>query len=99
VPADVDRTQWNLFIDASLTFAPSKADTVAASIKQFEQPGFGGRSAYEDLTYDVSWRHRIQEKLTLGIGGRAYNTDFLGPVNRNDWVLSPPVLANYAFSK
>jgi hypothetical protein len=99
VPAGFDRTEWNLFVDASLTVAPSQTDTITASIKQFEQPGFGGRSAYEDLTYDLGWRHRVDEKLIIGLGGRAYNTDFLDPVKRNDWVLSPHVLANYTFSK
>lgn len=89
VPASFgDHDEANFFVDASLTLTPGKSDKVTVSAKQFEQPGFGGRSAYEDLTFDVGWRHGLTKRWTVGVGGRAYNTDFLAPVVRNDWVLS-----------
>lgn len=99
VPATFgDRNELNLFVDASVTFTPTKADTLALSVKQFEQPGFGGRSAYEDLTYDLTYRHKFNPRWTTGVGGRAYRTDFLDPVNRDDWVLSANTFVNCAIN-
>jgi hypothetical protein len=91
-----DHDELNLFVDASSTVTPSKADTLTLSVKQFQQPGFGGRSAYKDLTCDFTWRHKLDPRWTVGLGGRAYNTDFLDPVIRNDWVLSANALVNCA---
>ncbi len=93
-----DRDKLNLFVDASATVTLSKADTLTLSVKQFEQPGFGGRSAYADLTYDAAWKHKFNQRWTAGLGGRAYNTDFLAPVMRNDWVLSANAFVNCAFN-
>ena len=89
----------NLYADVCLTATASKSDTLTASVKQFEQPGFGGRSAYEDLTIDLGWRHKFRQHWTLGTGGRAYTTDFLAPVVRNDWVLSWNTFANVAVTQ
>lgn len=89
-----DHDRVNFYVDASVTVIPSTNDSVALSIKQFEQPGFGGRSVYEDLTYDLMWRHKFNSRWTAGLGGRAYNTDFLAPVVRNDWVLSLSTFVN-----
>lgn len=98
VPATFDRTRLNLYVDASLTAAAGKCDTFSLGAKQFQQPGFSGRSAYTDLTYDFDWRHKIGSHWTIGAGARAYNTYFLRPVKRNDWVLTPNALINYAVS-
>lgn len=94
-----DREVVNLFVDASVTLRPTAADTVVLSAKQFEQPGFAGRSTYEDLTYDVAWRHRLSDQWTFSVVGRAYNTDFLAPVWRDDWVLSGSLAVSYAVTK
>lgn len=83
-----DREVLNLFVDASVTFRPTAADSLVLSAKQFEQPGFAGRSTYEDLTYDVIWRHKLSEAWAFSVVGRAYSTDFQAPVLRDDWVLS-----------
>lgn len=81
-----------------MTATASPSDTIQLSVKQFEQPGFGGRSAYEDLTIDLGWRHKIRQHWTIGTGGRADNTDFLAPIVRNDWVLSWNAFANLAIT-
>lgn len=98
-PAGFDRDRVELFVDSSLTLLPTKEDTLALSIKQFQQPGFGGRSAYTDLTYDLTWRHKLSASWTVGAGGRAYNTDFLVPVARDDWVFSGNVFASWNITK
>ena len=85
-----NRHRTTLFLDASLTVTPSPSDTVTASAREFEQPGFGGCAAYDDLTLDLTWRHRWAgpARWMVGAGVRAYHTDFLAPVVRNDWVCS-----------
>lgn len=93
-----DHEVWNLFVDASVTLLPTDADTLIFCVRQFEQPGFGGRSAYDDLTYDLTWKRKLDKRWTLGLGARAYNTDFLYPVVRNDWVLSGNGLVNFVIS-
>jgi hypothetical protein len=94
-----DRTVLCPFVDSTVTLSPTKRDTLTVSAKVFEQPGFSGRSSYVDSTYEAIWRHKLVEKLTLGAGLRAYNTDFLKPTARNDWIVTPNVVASYAFNR
>ena len=89
----------NLYAEATITATAGKSDTLVVTVKNFEQPGFSGRSVYEELTFDLSWRHRLNDHWTVGAGGRAYNTDFLYPVRRNDWVLSANGLLNFALTR
>jgi hypothetical protein len=94
-----DHDVVNVFVDGTLTWTPGTADTVVLAARQFEQPGFAGRSAYEDMTLDLGWRHVVNSHWTVGAGGRAYGTSFLRPVIRHDWVFSLNGLVHYDFSK
>jgi hypothetical protein len=87
------------FADATATITPTKKDTLALSAKRFEQPGFSGRSTYIDSTYEMTWRHKLTDKLTLGAGVRGYNTDFRFPTLRNDWIVSPSGVISYSFTE
>ncbi len=99
IPASFGHSdELNLFIDASLTITPGKADTLVLAVREFEQPGFGGRSIYEDLTYDLTWQHRFGTHLAIAISGRAYNTDFTYPAMRDDWVLGASVTVAWTFN-
>jgi hypothetical protein len=100
VPATFgDHNVLNVFADASLTFLPTKQDTMTLSVRQFQQPGFSGRSAYDDLTCDLAWRHKFNDSFTVGASGRAYNTDFLYPVIRDDWIYSGSAFINWCITK
>lgn len=100
VPASFgDRDRLNLYVDATATATLSSADTLTLSHKQLEQPGFSGRATYQDTTTDLAWRHKLSPRWTVGIGGRAYNTDFLRPSLRNDWILSANGVVNCAITK
>lgn len=90
-----DRSETLLYVDATATITPTKTDTFTLSVKRFEQPGFGGRSTYDDFTCDLNWKHKFDATWTVGLGGRAYNTDFLMPVVRNDWILSANAYVSY----
>ena len=93
-----DRNVTCPFADSTVTISPTAHDAVTFTAKIFEQPGFSGRSTYLDSTYEMSWRHKFAQRLTVGIGCRTYNTDFLKPTQRNDWILTPNVVASYAFN-
>jgi hypothetical protein len=95
----VQKNETYPFVEAALNLLPTTRDTLMLSAKSFEQPGFSGRSAYLDSTYEMTWRHKLGQKLTVGAGLRAYNTDFLKPVVRNDWIVTPSVVASYAVNR
>jgi hypothetical protein len=100
VASGFDRDRINFYVDSSLTITPVKGDTVTLSVKSFEQPGFTGRSTYTDSTYDLTWRHKLTDALTIGAGFRGYNTDFVRPTaSRNDWILTTSALVSYAFNQ
>lgn len=86
------------FVDSTVTLNTGAMDTVSVSCKIFEQPGFSGRSTYLDRTFETIWRHKCNQHLTVGTGLRAYNTDFLKPTMRNDWILTPNVVVSYALN-
>jgi hypothetical protein len=93
-----DRDRVNLFFDATAVLLPTDRDTFTLTARQFQQPGFSGRAAYDDLLVELAWRHRLSQTWTVGAGGRAYNTDFLAPVVRDDWILSANALLNWALA-
>ncbi len=100
VPASFgDHDVLKLFVDATITFTLGTADTLIVAAKQFEQPAFGGRATYEDLTYDLNWRHKFGDHLAFGVMGRAYNTEFMYPALRNDWVFSSSATISWTFNK
>jgi hypothetical protein len=92
------RNKLNFYVDSSASVTFPKSDTFTISFKRFEQPGSSGRGTYQDFTGELSWRHRFDDRWTLGAGGRAYNTEFRRPVKRNDWVLSANALVNCAIT-
>jgi hypothetical protein len=87
------------YVDSTATVSVTKANSLTLSVKNFQQPGFSGRSAYVDSTYEATWRHNLSGKLTVGLGLRAYNTDFLNPVIRNDWIITPNAVMSYNFNR
>jgi hypothetical protein len=86
-PADgFDDRQTEFFADATLTLLPTVNDEISFTAKRFMQPGFGGRSVYNDSNYTLNWLHRFGKKLSTRVNFRAYNTDFEKPALREDWV-------------
>ncbi len=98
-PAAFARSHIHLFLEGSATLTPTKQDTIVANAKRFEQPGYGGASVYDDSTYDISWKHKIDDHWSCGLGFKALNWDFSAPVNRGEWWLGPSVQAAYIFNK
>ncbi len=87
--------QVELFVDGSAVITLTKSDSVILTAKRFEQPAFGTPSAYEDITYDVTWRHTFSDKLAATAGFRAYGGVWEAPVMREDWIFTPSASLAY----
>jgi len=98
-PAGFERDRTLLYADASVTVLPTKADTVSLRWTQFEQPAFSSQSVYQDIKYDLTWRHKFTDHFTAGAGFTLYIGDWQQPVNRDDWIYTPSLMAGYAFDK
>jgi hypothetical protein len=98
-PTTFDRNEALCYADASATVLPTKSDTVSIHWTRFEQPAFASQSVYEDIKYDLSWRHKFCDQFTAGAGFTAYAGEWQTPVNRNDWIYTPGVMASYTFNK
>jgi hypothetical protein len=90
-----DRDVTNLFVDATATITASRTDVVAMQVKQFQQLSFAGRGAFDDLNLDLAWRHTFSPRASAGVTLHAYNTDFLKPANRDDWLLTARLQGSY----
>jgi len=97
-PAAFDEDEILYWIDGLVTVLPSQADTVTFRATRYEQPAFTSHSMYEDIKYDLTWRHRFTDKFTAGAGFTFYIGDWQAPVQREDWILTPSVMASYAFN-
>jgi hypothetical protein len=88
-----------LYYDATITVTPTKQDTFTVLLRKFEQPAFGNPSVYEDITWEVLWRHQFGEKFSVTAGFRAYGGQWLDPVTRDDWIYTPSLLVRYSPNK
>jgi hypothetical protein len=96
--AGFNRNEVLCYADASATVIPTKADTVSLRWTRFEQPAFSSQSVYEDIKYDLAWRHKFCDQFTAGAGFTVYVGDWQTPVNRNDWIYTPSAMASYTFN-
>jgi hypothetical protein len=97
-PAGFDRDEIVYWIDGTLILLPTQTDTMTLRVTYYEQPAFTSQSMYEDIKYDVTWRHKFTDKFTAGAGFTFYIGDWQAPVNREDWILTPSLMASYAFN-
>jgi hypothetical protein len=91
VPSGFDDHHTRLYYDASAVVQAGKNDAITLTARQFEQPAFGAPSVYEDITWEISWRHRFSSAFSLSAGFRAYGGDWLPPVKRDDWIYTSSV--------
>ncbi len=86
------------WIDASVTWLPGKRDSVTLACRRYEQPAFSSHSVYEDITYDVTWKHTFSSRVSARLGFRAYLGDWQAPVDREDWIYTPGVSVTWAIT-
>lgn len=99
LPAGFDRNELLYWIDAAVTLLPTKNDTVVLLNRRYEQPAFTSQSAYEDITYSVSWKHKFNDHWAANAGYQLYIGDWQAPVVREDWINTPSVGITYVHDK
>ncbi|MCX6925357.1 MAG: hypothetical protein NT154_19425, partial [Verrucomicrobia bacterium] len=87
------------YVDAFVTILPTKQDSITLSNKRFEQPAFSSFSMYEDINYDITWKHRFNDHWAATAGFKLYIGDWQAPVNRDDWIYTPMVGLAYTYNK
>jgi hypothetical protein len=83
-----DENEVLVFLDATVEAELTRSDRLTLKAGRFEQPGFCGRSAYEDISYGATWKHAFHPALGAEAGVLYHGSDFQGPVNREDWILT-----------
>ncbi len=94
-PKEFDRERTLLWIDTSAIVTPGPADACTLTARRFEQPAFSSQSIYEDITYEINWRHKFTKRFSAVAGYKAYNGNWQSPVNRDDWILTPCLLLQF----
>ena len=97
-PSKFNRDELLWYVDGLVTVLPTDADTFTLRVTRYEQPAFTSQSVYEDIKYDLAWRHKFTDKFTAGIGFTAYIGDWQAPVNREDAIYTPSFVADYTFN-
>ncbi len=97
-PAGFDRGKTLWYVDGQITVLATKEDNCTVKMTRFEQPAFTSQSVYQDIKYDLSWRHEFSDKFTVGAGCTVYNCVWQDPALRDDWIFTPSLMASYAFS-
>lgn len=95
----VDENATSVYGEASVTIAPTKSDALVLKYKHWRWVASTGVNAYEDTTYDASFRHQITSDLQLALGLRASNSDYNPYQLRNDWLYTASVGLKYNITK
>jgi hypothetical protein len=87
------------YLDASVTWLPTKTDSITFKSTRYEQPAFSSFSMYEDVRNDVLWRHKFNDEFSTTLGFTLYIGDWQSPAHRNDWIYTPNGSVVYNFTK
>jgi hypothetical protein len=85
--AGFDRDLVVPWFDISMSARLGERDSLTVAARRFMQPTFGGRSVYEDITYELSWKRSWSSAWSTVLLSRAYGGEFR-PVSREDWIYS-----------
>lgn len=94
-PALGGRDRLTSYVDATLTATAGRDDALVLSARRFEMVSSSGRGAFDDLNLDAAWRHTLSKGAAITAGFHAYNTAFLAPTCRDDWVLTWRMSASF----
>jgi hypothetical protein len=99
IAADFDDEEMIYYVDAAVTLLPTARDSIALAARRFEQPAYASLSMYQDVTYSLTWRHKLNEHFTAGAGFQLYIGDWQPPVYRNDWIYTPSAMVAYNYKR
>jgi hypothetical protein len=88
--------QFVPYVDASVKWMPSDIDTVTLTVTSYMQPGFAGRSVYQDSIYTLAYAHKWSKQWTMTLSERAWNGDFVSPAVRDDWIYTTTLAAEWS---
>ena len=94
-----DDNEQLYYVDASIAFLPTARDTITLANRRYEQPAFSSFSVYEDITYALIWKHKLDDHFTVGAGFQLYIGDWQAPVSREDWIYTPSASVGYTYKK
>ena len=98
-PTFADRSITNLFIDAAVSVAATRRDAIALVVREFQQMSSSGRGAFDDRNFDLAWRHTFTQRASGALVLHAYNTRFLRPALRDDWVHTARLQGTFAWTE
>jgi hypothetical protein len=87
------------YLDGSVSWLPTKLDTITLRSTRYEQPAFSSFSMYEDFRTDLLWKHTWNEQFSCALGFTLYIGDWQAPAHRDDWVYTPNASLAYSFNK
>ena len=92
--------------EATLTATITKQDTLSFNYRQWQWVSSIGEVPYFDSTYDLNYKHKFNDKLSVNCEGRLLGSDYTsgdtlsGPVySPHQNHLYPKRLAVHAFSR
>ena len=99
-PATLDSRRVSPYVEAAATWTPTSTDTVALGGKHWVWLCSSGRGAYEDSTWEVTWKHRHSERLNTRAGARFATGDsrdfvYPGASRFRDFITTLTVAADY----
>jgi hypothetical protein len=74
-PASLAGDRASPYAELAATWTPAAADTVMLGGKHWMWVGGSGRSAYEESTWDLAWKHRISRRLHTRLALRLATAD------------------------
>jgi hypothetical protein len=102
VAGSFDRTSSTHYAEGSATWTPSKTDAFTISMKDSLWLSSGGRGAYENILYDLAWKHTFSKTWSAGAGfnyQEGDNLDYVTPANyRNDSIYTVSGVVTYALN-
>ncbi len=74
-PAELGRQRTAPYVEASIAWTPSAADSVSLTGLHRLWPASSGRGVYEDSTWELGWKHRLNATWAARLGQRFADGD------------------------
>jgi hypothetical protein len=93
------KTRTTLYGEANVTALGSDTDSFNFNSKCWHWVSSTGTAAYQDNTYQFTWKHSWTKQLSSGVGVKFQTSRYDYPTVRNDQLYSYPLNLTYAMSK
>ncbi len=88
-----------LYTQNQITANLSSNDSLTASNKIWHWVSSSGLTSYQDTSYSLIYKHFFSRQFSASAGVSELGARYDAPTVRNDWALSYPVNATYAFNR